>query len=192
MKYDCLTRKSKYIISLKTLTVKLLTSLVVSTNLSVFHHLLLSLFWEVEYLLSSLKICPHTSKCVVWRAHQQRAIKKLNREAICTMILEGISIKATFHSMLFRPILYTITMAYMYIDFEKSATRITNQFLWPGGCSLSIEKHTYILILHPHRICTLLKNCGNNNFLWLNDQATTVNSRIYLPKMRKCTGKMHI
>lgn len=79
-------KENKCIISLKTLTVKLLTSVVISTNPSVFHHLLLSLYWEVEYLLSSLKICHQTSKCVVEKAHQQRAIKKLNREAVCTAI----------------------------------------------------------------------------------------------------------
>lgn len=83
-------------------------------------------------------------------------------------------------------------MDYIYMNSEKSAVRFTGWFLRPGEFSLSTEKqYTYILKC-LHKIYSLLKNCRNNSFLWLSDQATIIKSRIYLPVMLKCTGKMHI
>lgn len=55
----------------------------------------------------------------------------LNGEPVSIVKSVGVSIKGTM--------LYTITIAYMYMDFEKSSTHITDQFLWQDQWSLSVE-----------------------------------------------------
>lgn len=55
----------------------------------------------------------------------------LNREAVSIMKSVEVSIKGTM--------LYTIIIAYMYMDFEKSSIHITDQFLWQRQWSLSVE-----------------------------------------------------
>lgn len=55
----------------------------------------------------------------------------LNREAVNIMKSVEVSIKGTM--------LYTIIIAYMYMDFEKSSIHITDQFLWQRQWSLSVE-----------------------------------------------------
>lgn len=72
--------------------------------------------------------------------------------------------------------------------------KVINTHHWSISMARAVEfecrkQYTYILKFHPRRIYMLLKNCRNNSFLWLNDEAIIIKSRIYLPTMLECIGK---